>query len=344
MSEISRVALFGKLSQHLYKAIESATVSCKMRGNPYVELVHWFHQLLQSQESDLHRIIKSYEIDLSKLGKDMVETLDLLPKGSTTIVDLSSDVEEAVERGWIYATLMFADLKIRSGYLLIGILKTKSLSNRLFNISTEFERIKVDSLADRFAQITEGSPEIDSKSHDDVFRVGSINNNNNDAVGPRIFIAYRRKDSRHFVGRIYDRLTRRFGTENVFRDLDSLPLGKHYREIIFPEITKVSVVLVIIGESWINNGNSKSETHIDQVEDVLRMEIEAGLSLKKSVIPVLIDGVSIQDVRLPSSIEALRGRQALPIPEEYFDEAVDRLSRAIENAFHDLGSENNDQG
>ena len=47
MSEISRVQLFGKLNSLGYKAIESATVFCKMRGNPYVELVHWVHQVLQ---------------------------------------------------------------------------------------------------------------------------------------------------------------------------------------------------------------------------------------------------------------------------------------------------------
>ena len=54
MSEISRVALFGKLNSVCYRGIESATVFCKMRGNPYVELIHWLHQMLQLQDSDLH--------------------------------------------------------------------------------------------------------------------------------------------------------------------------------------------------------------------------------------------------------------------------------------------------
>jgi len=40
MSEISRAALFGKLNSLGYKSFESATVFCKLRGNPYVELVH----------------------------------------------------------------------------------------------------------------------------------------------------------------------------------------------------------------------------------------------------------------------------------------------------------------
>ena len=63
MSEISRMALFGKLNTLAYKAIESATVFCKMRGNPYVELVHWFHQILHQQDSDLHRIVRTFQLD-----------------------------------------------------------------------------------------------------------------------------------------------------------------------------------------------------------------------------------------------------------------------------------------
>src|SRR3954470_19006921 len=50
MAEIRRATLFGKLNPIAYKAIESATVFCKMRGNPYVESLHWLHQLLQSQD------------------------------------------------------------------------------------------------------------------------------------------------------------------------------------------------------------------------------------------------------------------------------------------------------
>src|ERR1700755_426022 len=109
MSEISRVALFGKLNSTAYKGIEGATVFCKMRGNPYVELVHWVHQLLQLQDSDLHRIVRAYEVDAAKLSRDIIEALDRLPRGSTSISYLSSHVEDAVERDWVYATLMFND-------------------------------------------------------------------------------------------------------------------------------------------------------------------------------------------------------------------------------------------
>ena len=159
MSEISRAALFSKLNRLAYKAVEGATVFCKLRGNPYVELVHWVHQLLQTPDSDLHRVIKHFELNTGRLASDVTDALDRLPRGATSISDLSSHVENAVERGWVYATLMFGESQVRSGHLMVGILKTPSLRNALMAISRQFEGIKLDTLTEDFTRIVNGSPE-----------------------------------------------------------------------------------------------------------------------------------------------------------------------------------------
>ncbi len=159
MTEISRSALFGKLNSLLYQAIESATVFCKMRGNPYVELVHWLQQVLQLQDSDLRRIVDHFEIDVSHLAADFTKALDKLPRGASSVSDLSSHLEEAVERAWVYGSLMYQAPQIRSGYLLIGMLKSRSLRNELLGISKQFDEIKIDTLVDGFDKITSGSPE-----------------------------------------------------------------------------------------------------------------------------------------------------------------------------------------
>ena len=159
MSEITRSALFGKLNAPSYKAIESATVFCKLRGNPYVELVHWLQQLLQVPDSDLHRIIRHFELDPSRLAKDMTDALDRLPRGATSISDLSEHVMNAVERAWVYATLMFGDRQVRTGHLMVGMIKTPSLRNALMAISRQFEKVKSDSLTEDFVRIVSGSPE-----------------------------------------------------------------------------------------------------------------------------------------------------------------------------------------
>ena len=160
MTEISRVALFGKLNDLCYKAVESATVFCKMRGNPYVELTHWLHQMLQLNDSDLHHLVKHFQLDPGKLVTDFTNALDRLPRGATSISDLSAHVEEAVERGWVYGTLMFGDNQVRSGYLVVGILKTPGLRNALMGISREFDKIRIDELSADFDEICGGSPEM----------------------------------------------------------------------------------------------------------------------------------------------------------------------------------------
>ena len=159
MSDISRVALFGKLNSVGYKAIEGATVFCKLRGNPYVEVVHWLHQILQLQNSDLHCIVKAFALDPGKLARDVTETLDRLPRGATSISDLSPHIEDSVERAWVWATLKYGDTQVRTGYLVIAMLKTPALRNLLGGISREFDKIKPDQLADNYEKICAGSPE-----------------------------------------------------------------------------------------------------------------------------------------------------------------------------------------
>jgi len=159
MTEISRSALFGKLNSLAYQAIESATAFCKLRGNPYVELVHWLHQILQLQDSDLNRVINHFDLNLANLARDMTSALDGLPRGASSLQDLSSHVDDAVERGWVYGSLMFGDSRVRTGYLLVGILKTAGLRRSLEGISREFAKINLDSLTAQFQNIVANSPE-----------------------------------------------------------------------------------------------------------------------------------------------------------------------------------------
>jgi type VI secretion system protein VasG len=159
MADISRVALFGKLNTLAYKSIESATVFCKLRGNPYVELVHWVQQILQQQNSDLHCIVRAFSVDAAKLARDLTDALDRLPRGATSVSDLSAHIEDATERAWVWATLKFGDAQIRTGYLVVAMLKTPGLRNALSAMSRELDKIKVEQLTDDFAQIVAGSPE-----------------------------------------------------------------------------------------------------------------------------------------------------------------------------------------
>ncbi|MDX2147006.1 MAG: type VI secretion system ATPase TssH [Planctomycetota bacterium] len=166
MAEISRSALFGKLNTLCYKALEGATVFCKLRGNPYVEFIHWLTQVLQNQDSDTHRIIRQYELNPSKLTADVQAALDRLPRGASSISDISNHLSDATERAWTYATLLFGENSVRSGHILVAMLKTANLRSILANISPEFNKIKEGELSDNFAKLLAQSPEAAQVAYD----------------------------------------------------------------------------------------------------------------------------------------------------------------------------------
>ena len=159
MTEISRSALFGKLDSLAFKAIDNATVFCKMRGNPMSNWCTGSSQILQLQDSDLHRIISHFELDLSRLAKDITIALDRLPRGSTSTLDLSSHVEEAVERGWLYGTLMFNESKVRTGHIADWDSENTRVELRAEELSAEFSKISPDTLTGQLHSIVGGSPE-----------------------------------------------------------------------------------------------------------------------------------------------------------------------------------------
>jgi type VI secretion system protein VasG len=175
--------LFGKLNALCYRAIESSTVFCKLRGNPYVEMVHWFHQVLQLQDSDLHRIVRHYDVDPAALARDLTAALDRLPRGSTSVTDLSSQLEETVERAWVYGTLMFGESQVRSGHLVVGMLKTSGLRNALYGMSRQFERVKGEDLTERFGTLLKGSPESQMAATDG-FQAGAEPGEASGAIAP----------------------------------------------------------------------------------------------------------------------------------------------------------------
>ena len=159
MSDISRPKLYEKLNGLALKAMESAFVFCKLRGNPYVELDHWLHQVLQLQDSDLHRIVRHFQLNPARLAADMSEALDRLPRGAASVSDLSVHVDEAVERAWVYASLVFGATEVRTGHLVLALLKTPGLDHVLQGISSQFKAVRGDVLKDEFREIVGGSPE-----------------------------------------------------------------------------------------------------------------------------------------------------------------------------------------
>lgn len=141
MNSIPRSSLFKKLNKQLYKSIESATMFCKLRSNPYVELAHWLHQILQSNDNDIYRITKHFELNHSNISEDIINYLNNCPTGYDSVIDFSDSIELAIERSWLLSSISYNESEIRSARLLLALIRTSSLYESLIKISPEFKKI-----------------------------------------------------------------------------------------------------------------------------------------------------------------------------------------------------------
>ncbi|MFP3089608.1 type VI secretion system ATPase TssH [Treponema sp. TIM-1] len=159
MSKLKRIQLFSKLDERAYKSIESATILCKTRGNPYIELTHWVNQILLSENTDWHEAVRFFALDEGKLSKDMIAAMDSLPRGASSISDFSNTIELVIKEAWMIASLVFKEGAIRTGHLLIAIKQTPEFARQLHDMSGEFLKINGDMLAEKFPEIVTNSGE-----------------------------------------------------------------------------------------------------------------------------------------------------------------------------------------
>jgi TIR domain len=148
---------------------------------------------------------------------------------------------------------------------------------------------------------------------------------------PGIFISYRREDAPGHAGRIYDEMTRRFGVDPVFMDLDIEP-GVDFVEQINDAVGSCRVLITVIGPRWIGIEDAHGERRIDDPGDFIRLEVEAALARSEvRVIPVLVQRARMPTAaELPASLAELARRNALELSDGRWSYDVGRLTSTVE--------------
>jgi TIR domain len=144
---------------------------------------------------------------------------------------------------------------------------------------------------------------------------------------PKIFISYRRSDSQDIAGRIYDRLTQHLNRDEVFKDVDSIRSGQVFPKVLEGILERCNVILVLIGDSWLDVLTPRGTRRLEDPEDFVRQEIESALRRNILVIPILLGKATMPEAKnLPISLQALVTRHALKIrPDPDFHRDMDRL-------------------
>ena len=154
-----RKELVGKLNPTCLRAFKAAADAAKLRGNPYVELVHFIEQLVLSDRSDVQMMLRDAGVDAARVAADMTRAVDKLPYGATSIEEFSDHIFHAIQEAWNLATLEFGRDEVRSADILLAALKVPVLEGLVSKISGEFDKVDADAVIGRFADVIDGSIE-----------------------------------------------------------------------------------------------------------------------------------------------------------------------------------------
>jgi hypothetical protein len=157
------------------------------------------------------------------------------------------------------------------------------------------------------------------------------------AAPGRIFVSYRREDSAYPAGWLCERLTEHFGQGQVFKDVDSIELGEDFVEAISRAVASCDVLLAVIGADWLDVTDAEGRRRLDDPEDFVRVEIEAGLRRDVRVIPILVDGARMpRAAELPPSLSPLVRRHALELSPNRFDYDTSRLLSVLDETLVEI--------
>jgi hypothetical protein len=152
-----------------------------------------------------------------------------------------------------------------------------------------------------------------------------------------VFISYRREDSEGQARALSLELERLLGKESVFIDVDSIALGRDFRQVLHERLGSCAVMLALIGPGWLNAKDSSGTLRIDSSTDYVRQEIAAALKRDIPVIPVLLQGAQVPPPeRLPDDLKDLSYRNGFELGHSTWDsdvrEMVRRLGLSVPNA------------
>ncbi|HYY96264.1 MAG TPA: toll/interleukin-1 receptor domain-containing protein, partial [Pyrinomonadaceae bacterium] len=159
----------------------------------------------------------------------------------------------------------------------------------------------------------------------------TIGNKNSPArrPGPKVFISYRRRFDQGFARLLKLELTKAFGDESVFRDVEDIAPGELFPQRIDDAVKSCDTFLALINPGWVETVAS-----LQNPDDFVRLEIAAALGAGVRVIPVLIGGAQMPKKEdLPEEVRALTLRQAEELSDSRWDDDVRHLIEAICKSF-----------
>jgi len=152
------------------------------------------------------------------------------------------------------------------------------------------------------------------------------------STGDAIFISYRRDDTAGYARALHDALAGQFGAERIFIDVDDIGAGQAFDARIAQAMGRARVLLALIGPRWLAP-HADGAPRLHRADDVVRLEVAAGLDRGLTVVPLLFDGAPMPaDAQLPAPLQPLSRRQAVVMDPRRFAADTQHLLGVLRQA------------
>jgi hypothetical protein len=88
---------------------------------------------------------------------------------------------------------------------------------------------------------------------------------------PTVFINYRRDETAAEARGLFTELAAILGKHSVFMDVDTIALGRDFRQVISERLELCDLMLALVGRSWIDAKNSSGKRRLDDPNDFVRL-------------------------------------------------------------------------
>ena len=141
----------------------------------------------------------------------------------------------------------------------------------------------------------------------------------------KIFISYRREDSAGEARTLYKDLVANLGKDSVFMDVDSIGLGRDFRQVLDECLESCEVLLALIGKDWLDI-TGPSGRRLDDPGDFVRQEISSALKRGIPVAPVLLQGATMPPTeQLPEELHELAYRNGFELRHARWESDVQEM-------------------
>lgn len=145
-----------------------------------------------------------------------------------------------------------------------------------------------------------------------------------------VFISYRRSETAGEARALFKDLAAALGSGSVFMDVDTIALGRDFRETVRDRLASSEIMLALVGKDWVRIKDAAGRRRLDDPDDFVRLEIETALNRGIPVIPVLVQGATMPKIdELPQEIRNFTFRNAFELSHSRWESDVHELLRRL---------------